>query len=80
MTSLCFNRQVVAISESFVHKQFDFDTFNNDICLLRLETSVNLDYFTPACLPSSRLDQASLSVWITGEDGQVSLCLSVCLS
>ena len=61
-----YYRKVLGISQSFVHKQFDYDTFNNDICLLRLDTVVSLEEYTPVCLPSIGLNKDSVSVWITG--------------
>ena len=45
---------------------FDFNTFNNDICLLKLEKEVDMNIFPPVCLPSARLDEAGTAVWITG--------------
>ena len=59
-------REVIEISEKHLHAGFDYDTFNNDIGLLKLKTEVNMNIFPPVCLPSVRLDKADISVWITG--------------
>ena len=60
------NRQVIAIREKHLHSGFDFNTFNNDICLLKLKKEVDMNIFPPVCLPSARLDEADVAVWIAG--------------
>ena len=52
---------------SFIHQEFNFKTFDSDIGLLKLSKSVRLDRFTPVCLPSSRMEEGDVPVWITGE-------------
>ena len=59
-------REVIAIRGKYIHADFDYNTFNYDIALLKLEKEVNLNIFPPVCLPSVRLDEADIPVWITG--------------
>ena len=64
-----FHFRIVIEAESvFVHENFDYDTFDNDISMIKLTKKVNLDIYTPVCLPSSYdLNQENLNVWITGK-------------
>ena len=60
-------RQEVGVVAAFYHKQFDYDTFNNDIALVQLEQAVDLSLHTPVCLPEQRMDEDGAAVWVTGE-------------
>ena len=60
-------RQVVGVEEVFVHEGFDYDTFDNDISLIKLAREVDLDLFTPVCLPRGDMNKDNANVWITGE-------------
>ena len=51
----------------FVHEGFDYDTFDNDISLIKLAREVDLDLFTPVCLPRGDMNKDNVNVWITGE-------------
>ena len=60
-------REEFGVEASFYHKSFKSKTFDNDIGLLKLSGQARLDRFTPVCLPSSRMTQGGVSVWITGK-------------
>ena len=60
-------REEFGVEASFVHQNFVSKTFDNDIGLLKLSGEARLDRHTPVCLPSSRMTQGGVSVWITGE-------------
>ena len=64
MTSL--PRQVFDIKQKYLHSGFTYETFNNDIALLRLKNEVDLNVFPPACLPRVGLNKENVPVWITG--------------
>ena len=51
----------------FVHDGFNFDTFDNDICLIKLEHQVDMRVYTPVCVPSTGFDKDNSEVWITGD-------------
>ena len=57
---------MLPVSSAIIHQQFDYDTFDNDICLLRLGGAADLAQWSPACLPSGGLDRAGVAVWLTG--------------
>ena len=59
-------RQVIEIAEKHFHRGFRYETFNNDIGLLKLRKSVDLNVYPPVCLPTSRLDEPDIPVLITG--------------
>merc|ERR1719348_2321890 len=58
------NRQVLTIDEIVLHPSWDTATAANDIALLKLTQSVDLDAWSPACLPTSGAD-------FTGQNGRV---------
>ena len=60
-------REEFGVEALFVHQSFKSKTFDNDIGLLKLSGQVRLDRHTPVCLPTSRMTQGGVSVWITGE-------------
>ena len=60
-------REAFGVEASFFHENFKSKTFDNDIGLLKLSRQARLDIFTPVCLPSSRMTEGGVSVWITGE-------------
>ena len=68
------NKQVVGAEKVFVHEGFDYDTFDNDISLIKLSRDVDLDIFTPVCLPKRDMNKDNANVWITGEV----VCLYCC--
>ena len=61
------NTQVVGAEKVFIHEGFDYDTFDNDISLIKLSHDVDLDLFTPVCLPQGDMNKDNADVWITGE-------------
>lgn len=53
-------KQEVAVSEIFVHPEYDNHTVDNDIALLKLEHPLELDDFVwPICLPSQEEQMAT---------------------
>jgi len=46
------NRKEFTISQKFVHESYSFDSNDNDIALIKLTEKVDLNIYTPACLPS----------------------------
>ena len=61
------NRLVMGVKQAFVHSNFDYETFENDISLVELEEDVDLGTYTPVCLPSTSLNEDNVPVWITGK-------------
>lgn len=48
------SEQQVRVSDIFVHPEYDADTVNNDIALLKLRTPLKINKFvSPICLPSA---------------------------
>ncbi|XP_076365543.1 serine protease 1-like [Tachypleus tridentatus] len=48
------SEQEVRVADSFVHPNYDIETVNNDVALLRLRHPLRMNsYVQPACLPSS---------------------------
>ena len=60
-------RQVIDIAEKHFHRGFRYETFNNDIGLLKLKESIDLNLYPPVCLPKTRLDEPDIPVLITGQ-------------
>jgi len=60
------NRQVLTIDEIVLHPSYDFPTDLNDIALLKLTQSVDLDAWSPACLPTSGADFTGQNGWVYG--------------
>lgn len=57
-----------SVSQIINHPSYDTQTQDNDICLLKLSSTVTFtDYIRPICLAStSSTYQAGASAWITG--------------
>ncbi|XP_058623628.1 serine protease 27-like isoform X2 [Onychostoma macrolepis] len=57
-----------SVNTLLIHPSFNSDTYNNDIALLRLSSSVNFtNYIRPVCLAAESSDFPSgTSSWITG--------------
>merc|ERR1712130_161976 len=60
------NRQVLTIEEIVIHPSFNFSDITNDIALLKLTPSVDLDAWSPACLPKSGADFTGQNGWVYG--------------
>ena len=43
----------VKVEEIIKHSEYDEDTSDNDVALLKLTTEVDLDTYTPVCLPKA---------------------------
>ena len=67
LTKNLLAREEFGVEASFFHENFKSKTFDNDIGLLKLSRQARLDIFTPVCLPSRRMTEGGVSVWITGE-------------
>ncbi|KAF4092943.1 hypothetical protein AMELA_G00025940 [Ameiurus melas] len=64
------NRSQRNTSNIIIHKDFNHTTLTNDIALVQLSSSVNLnDYVMPVCLAASRSSfPGGTNVWVTGWD------------
>jgi len=60
------NRQVLTIDEIVLHPSWDIATAANGIALLKLTQSVDLDAWSPACLPTSGADFTGQNGWVYG--------------
>merc|ERR1712233_71759 len=60
------NRQVLTIEEIVLHPSYNHDTSVNDIALLKLTQSVDLNAWSPACLPTSGADFTGQNGWVYG--------------
>jgi len=60
------NRKVLTIAEIVLHPSYNFDTSENDIALLKISESVDLDAWSPACLPTSGADFTGQNGWVYG--------------
>jgi hypothetical protein len=58
------NRQVLTIAEIVLHPSYTFSGSSHDIALLKISETVDLDAWSPACLPPSGAD-------FTGQNGGV---------
>lgn len=57
------------IGKVIIHDQFEPETFDNDIALIKLEQPVSLEVHTPACLPSTKFFKdipGGTEVWVAG--------------
>jgi len=59
-------RQVLAVSEIILHPNYNWDTNDNDIALVKLETRVDLNTYSPACLPQQGQDFTDQRGWVYG--------------
>jgi len=60
------NRQVLTIAEIVIHPNYDHSGSSSDIALLKLSESVDLDAWSPACLPASGADFTGQNGWVYG--------------
>jgi len=60
------NRKVLTIAEIVLHPSYNFDTSENDIALLKISESVDIDAWSPACLPTSGADFTGQNGWVYG--------------
>ena len=58
------------LEEIQVHPQYDSATYDFDIALLKLDTTLNLFNYTPACLPERNVDFVGETAWVYGWGGQ----------
>ena len=62
---IILDRKVVPVAEIITHP--DYDPLMNDIALLKLAESVNLDIYSPACLPDQNADFIGKNGWAYGQ-------------
>merc|ERR1719239_523738 len=60
------NRKVLTIEEIVLHPSYNHANSANDIALLKLSESVDLDAWSPACLPTSGADFTGQNGWVYG--------------
>ena len=60
-------RLVELVSEILLHYYYDYDTMQNDIALLKLTGRVDLNIYTPACLPPPELSTTGHTAWVYGK-------------
>merc|ERR1712013_834078 len=59
-------KKVVKVSMIIKHESYDKQTSNNDIALLKLAEEVDLNTYTPACLPKTADNYEGKNAWVYG--------------
>ena len=59
-------RKVVPVIAIINHPDFHDPTYENDLALLRLRESVDLNTYTPVCLPEVGADFTGRKGWVYG--------------
>jgi len=59
-------KKVVKVSMIIKHESYDKQTSNNDIALLKLAEEVDLNTYTPACLPKTADNYDGKNAWVYG--------------
>ena len=60
-------RKVVKVSRIIKHESYDKFTSNNDIALLKLAEEVDLNTYTPVCLPKTVDNYDGQNAWVYGK-------------
>merc|ERR1711936_924830 len=60
------NRQVLTIEEIVLHPSYNPSGSSHDIALLKISETVDLDTWSPACLPTSGADFTGQNGWVYG--------------
>merc|ERR1719220_75877 len=60
------NRQVLTIAEIVLHPSYNPSGSSHDIALLKISETVDLDTWSPACLPTSGADFTGQNGWVYG--------------
>merc|ERR1712181_196149 len=60
------NRKVLRIEEIVIHPSYSSSSNSFDIALLKISESVDLDAWSPACLPTSGADFTGQNGWVYG--------------
>jgi len=60
------NRKVLAIEEIILHPSYVYTGNSYDIALFKLAESVDLDVWSPACLPDQGADYTGQNGWVYG--------------
>ena len=58
---------MVRIADIITHPQYNTRTSQNDIALLKLAESVDLNIYSPACLPAQGTDFTGQKGWVYGQ-------------
>jgi len=59
-------RKVVQVSQIINHPSYDASSSNNDIALIKLSEEVDLNVYTPACLPNTADNYEGQKAWVYG--------------
>ena len=60
-------RKVVSIAQIIIHPSYIVKTYQNDIALLRFTEAVDLNTYSPACLPTQGADDfTGANAWVYG--------------
>jgi secreted trypsin-like serine protease len=60
-------RRVLRVSLILLHYYYDSVTMQNDIALIKLAEVVDMNIYTPVCLPAPDLDISGKTAWVYGE-------------
>ena len=61
-------RKAVKVSQIIKHPDYDTSNFNRDIALLKLAEEVDLNTYTPACLPKTTDNYEGKNAWVYGKE------------
>merc|ERR1711915_887646 len=59
-------RRALDVEKFVIHPEYDYDTIDNDIALLKLMDDVDLTPYTPVCLPNVGDDFEGKTAWVYG--------------
>ena len=64
-------RKTVLVSKIITHENYDADSSDNDVALLKLAEPVDLTVYTPACVAQTGDNFVGKNAWVYGEESNV---------
>ena len=61
-------RKAVQVSKIITHENYDAENSDNDVALLKLSESVDLNVYTPACVANTGVNFVGKKAWVYGEN------------